>query len=607
MANQSVLGAPSHVAHLSREGFNKSAPFKFTSSTGQILPVMDDVLNPGEKVRVQFGLFTRTQPLATPAMVEIDEYIDLFFVPLHQLYSPFKQLFTDVNDFESSLFAPDMGGDIGKVFPLISPMQWFNSDVYQIAPAAVALGSSQYEPFGSSFDEWHNGAMRLADHLGLPPDYFSYIGVTTTSTDLLRHELYPIAIQPMKFLAYQKCYFDYYRLSSWENNNIYAYNMDVVQDFDVMTGASTVYKNDLANLASVFTLRYRCLKRDYFKALEPSPLIRSFGMLPDVVGSSGLLGSDLNNWLYSDNVHSVDEYGNEVQVGGTSTRSVGVSITAPPDAVSLAGLQQAYAVRKMLTITGRAGKHYDDQILAHFGFKVPQGISNEVYHLGTHHQKLHIGEVIATADTTGKPLGALAGKGYGSDKSRVMSFVAPCHGILLALYSAVPDVDYVQGFDKTNAYYTRYHLWQPELDKLGMQPLFAYESYCGSDPTVPTYSEGWQWRYMERKTSFNRATHAFDSEYNNAVNHPYIKNGPFADWTVSMRSNFTGAQLYRFWCPPSALDGIMLQSYLRKPTLTQLRSDDWRQYLYGTDPLIHWLRVDYKKVSNMSTYGVEDF
>ena len=183
MANQSVLGAPSHVAHLSREGFNKTAPFKFTSSTGQLLPVMDDVLNPGEKVRVQFGLFSRTQPLATPAMVEIDEYIDLFFVPLHQLYSPFKQLFTDVSDFESSLFNPNMSGDIGKVFPLINPSNFVNSDISKIASSATAL-FQQYEPFGSSFDEWHNGAMRLADHLGVPPDYFSYMGVSPDATEM---------------------------------------------------------------------------------------------------------------------------------------------------------------------------------------------------------------------------------------------------------------------------------------------------------------------------------------------------------------------------------------------------------------------------------------
>jgi len=606
MANQSVLGAPSHVAHLSREGFNKTAPFKFTSSTGQLLPVMDDVLNPGEKVRVQFGLFTRTQPLAKPAMVEIDEYIDLFFVPLHQLYSPFKQLFTDVNDFESSLFAPNMGADIGKVFPLFNPANWFNSDITKIATSANAL-SSQYEPFGSSFDEWHNGAMRLADHLGVPPDYFSYMGTSPDATAILHHELYQMAIQPMKFLAYQKCYFDYYRLSSWENNNIYAYNMDVVQDFDAMAGASTIYSSNLYNLSSVFTLRYRCLKRDYFKALEPSPLIRSFGMLSDVVGTDTLMGSDLKNWLYTGDTLGVDDFGSINDFGDVNSRSVGVELNSQPDGLSLAGLQQAYAVRKMLTITGRAGKHYDDQILAHFGFKVPQGISNEVYHLGTHHQKIHIGEVISTADTSGAPLGQLAGKGYGSDKSRVIKFVAPCHGILMAIYSAVPDVDYVQGFDKTNVYYTRYSFWQPELDKLGMQPLFGYEGYCGNDGSVPTNSVGWQWRYMERKTSFNRCTHAFDSEYNNAVNHPFIKNGPFADWTVSMRASFTGGQLYRFWCPPSALDCVMLQTYLRKPTLTQLRSDDWRQYLYGTDPLIHWLRVAYKKVSNMSTYGVEDF
>lgn len=166
-----------------------------------------------------------------------------------------------------------------------------------------------------------------------------------------------------------------------------------------------------------------------------------------------------------------------------------------------------------MKITARAGKHYDDQVLAHFGFKVPKGYAHEVVHLGTHHQQIHIGEVISTASTGTGEIGELAGKGYGKEINQIVdNFVAPCHGYVMAVYSCAPRVLYIGGIDRIHTMVNRYDWFLPAIDNLGMQPLFEFE-YTALGPT-PTNRIGWQLRYFQMKNKKDRATYAFKTKSN---------------------------------------------------------------------------------------------
>ena len=96
MAN--VNSKPSYQAHLSKTGFDVSQTFNFSSSCGHILPVWYDIANPGEHYSLSTNLFTRTQPLASAPMVDIDEYIDWFFVPFSLLYGNFDSWIYGIDD-----------------------------------------------------------------------------------------------------------------------------------------------------------------------------------------------------------------------------------------------------------------------------------------------------------------------------------------------------------------------------------------------------------------------------------------------------------------------------------------------------------------------------
>ena len=195
----------------------------------------------------------------------------------------------------------------------------------------------------------------------------------------------------------------------------------------------------------------------------------------------------------------------------------------------------AYAYEQMLSITQRAGKHYDDQVLAHFGYKVPQGISNEVYFLGGHTSKLMIGEVVATAagaSGTGNnsSLGEIAGRGVGSSSNnRNITFTAPCHGLLTAIYSAVPEIDYkAMDIEYQNVLNNVNQYPRPEFDNIGMQPLWQFESnlsylsYLNSSVYI-----GWQYRYSAFKLAYDSVHGAFNYTLN--------------DWTMSYTFGNAGA------------------------------------------------------------------
>ena len=175
---------------------------------------------------------------------------------------------------------------------------------------------------------------------------------------------------------------------------------------------------------------------------------------------------------------------------------------------SLANLRGAFAYDKLLRVTQMAGKHVDDQIFAHFGVKVPQGVSNEVYKLKSYHTMVHFGEVTSTAATADADLAEMAGRGVallnGNDK---FSFKASVPGIIMAIWSASPRYKYILGIEKDGFKTTLPDFFKPELDHLGMQPIFGYE--YNNAPEYNSTIRGWQYRYMEDKCKFDKVTPVF--------------------------------------------------------------------------------------------------
>lgn len=604
---------PQYRARLSRTTHDLSHKFGFTATVAHLLPVFHDFLQAGETVELGFNYNLRTQPLASAAMVDIKSHVEYFFVPAFLLYEPFGQMFYDLNDQHSSNFPK----------PVNSQNIQSDLPVLDFSDFLAEMQASDTTTVG--FEEWICHCYRLFDMLGYNNTHMNSSGVS----DNWNPNVFPYPI-----LAYNCIYQYYYRLDNRERFNQMVFNWDKYYNTAVV---------DNSNLGiswqDLIRLYYRPKDSDYFTDIKVSPIVDVLNLnsktslvaandwldlssnpqaaalsansgiystevqamsgsgvtgspvYPDVdVEQSHLatpgspnwaMGTQANSYVYGNAVNA-----NKIQIQTPHTHSLG-SVSA---VLSTANVRALFASEKINSITGRARKHYDDQVLAHLGYKVPHDPKHEISCFGHDRGLIHIGEVISTADTANAGLGEIAGKGYGSLQTKPHKFTAPCHGVVMAILSFVPDVTYAKTYQKCNAVTDRNSFYQPEFDSLGMQPLFGYESDI-TDFANRSRIVGWQYRYEQWKRRYNRVTKAFAGVGN--------LDSWMLDFDAPHAANVANTDNYEEYLhSPAELNQIMLVNYI-----DSLPGAD-ETHVYDGDPFVIDGFVHCKKVSTMSDYSL---
>lgn len=559
---------PSHVAQIGYSGFDMGQLAKFSSSVGQLLPVYYDILSPGDKVNFKTIIKSRTQPLNSAAMTHLVEHVEWFFVPIEQLWKPFGNFFYGIQDFQSDYYDDNT---IIDYFPFVKFL-------------SVQSALDDYRLQTSLDDAGYNrllGSLRLLECLGIPTK--EYLAGTDNIADY--------SFTPLLAAAYQKIYMDHYRLDNYYANDPKCYN------FDSKVGSSyELSGEDFVN--KFLKLRYRPYKKDFFTDVIPSPLIGGDSTSGQKTNQN-LLGQ-VNQWLTGLSSLQTSQPQNNTQLpngGGTSASdsiptTVRVRTSSPTASVvsstlNPANIRTLFATEKLLEITRRAGKHYDKQTLAHFGVKVDSSADGEVIFLGSDSAEIVIGDVVSTAETGEAPLGEIAGKGYAYQDNKNKSFVADRHGVLMAIYSCEPALDYdVTGVDKLNQLINSSDWFKPEYANLGMQPLFGIAT--GYDPLGINNDSiyGWQYRYKEFKQKYDRV-------FGNLAR-------SMSFWTTARRSMAVQAAS-NMLIRPNYLDAIMVVPF---NLYTSGLTDEQLAQFDDTDPLLHEFYFDVKKASKMSTYGL---
>lgn len=613
----SILKSPKTKARLSYNGFDLSKRVLFTSSVGQLLPVLYDYLSPSEKISINSSLFTRTQPMRTSAFVRITEHIDYFFVPVKLINSYFSSMYYGIQDFGSSLlpYEPDVSHNAyDSKMPPSYPMLTNDNLVTLIddALSETSVGGFYLTKYTDSFGcPLLYNFFRLASMLGYSEKLANVLHTENNVTWLPNLNL-------NLFYCYQKIFSDYYRLTDWLPNDTDQWSMDKLMkvfdtdNYDLFRNWLPTYTSTTSNFkSSPFELHYRPFKKDFFTNVKPSPLFSVYQSASGL-GLQQIIGGDIGNTEISNPTDWQSIYGardNQFTHGSLTDSPFNVTFNN-----TLSSLRVAFAWEKYLGITNRAGAHYDRQTLAHFGYSVPKGISDEVYYLGSHSSVLKIGEVVGSATTDKSVLGEIAGRGLGvSGKQKTIKFTAPCHGYLMAIYSAVPEADYnAYGLDRLNTYSKPQDYYHPEFDRLGMQPVFGWQSFVGSVPSS-NYNQiiGWQYRYSELKSKYDTIHGAFNYTLRDWVAprqaNTYTYNGvpstgqfSFGNWVYT-----------NFFISPSQLDSIFLVNFLPTysstgyPVFDDVDSEDRTlSRVFENDPLLHSLDFRYYKTSPMSTYGL---
>ena len=608
---------PNRSANLSRTGHDMSQEFTFTASTGMILPVYQDYLNAGETEYYSGDLICRTQPLVTAAMCDVDLYLDWFFVPAQMLFTLFGSKRWMTNDLLSSFYDDSViDNDTLPLFNIDSYLAVANVDLAKAVNTFYNVSYSlQYECIGKS-------QFRLANHLGFNP-YGIFKGNTSAATTYQTQD--NPNVFPLFALAYQAIYQDYFRLplDSFERRDIKSFNVDA----DYTATTIPVSYTALSSKAQLFCLRYRPRHLDYFTSIKASPMFSSMNSLGTSNPTSpAQILQRIDNYLDSSSFYQSNPAGAVVNGSSGSVNDTGTQILgatnhgANTDRITTGQLRSMFAVEKLLRVIGRAKMDYDSQVLAHFGFDVPHDVKHQLSHLKTQHSIIHIGEVISTADTyqsgsggsSGSALGAIGGKGYGIIKSgeKPFKFTAPCDGVIMCTFSAVPRLRYYGTFDKQNVLTSRLSFYQPELDKLGMQPLYVFEAKnFNSSSSDNSNRIGWQFRYEQWKRKYDKVSEAFALPTN------YGQMNQNTAWVVSLApyqtvNDLSGASLYGVgWsnagliCKPTELNSAMVVPYSTQWNSAYLTNP---QTMFYTDPFICQFRANVKKVSVMSAYGEPD-
>ena len=613
---------PKFTARLSREPHNVSQSFAFTCSTGMLLPVYQDVLHPDDTVYLNDKFFARINNPVTAALGQIDFHLDWFFVPATMIFTPFGSMMYDTNDLvSSSLVSLQTGSAVSS--PNHDHFPHFNLDnLFQYLSTVDKdwytknLGYSENQPqlafpyFGCA----GNNIFRLLNHLEYNPyEVFNRI----PSTDDVPNPHFGVARNPASFpwslATYQCIYQHYFRNDDREPKEYFSWQLDSFWGLDSFPTPPPYINNH--NLSKyIVQLRFANCYKDYFTSVKVSPIQSSVSNLFNSGDAQYDYLAKIDNWLGSpDRFLPSDVMGDQTSVDGSVTQ---VALQDSHAKLSSSNIRSVFALEKLLRIVGRADKNYESQVLAHFGFKIPHDVLHNITHIGHDMATMELSPILSTANTfngdTGSGLGEVGGNGVISFSGRRRQFKAPCHGFLMCIMHCKPRYRYFGTFSKLNMISTRLDFYQPEFDKLGMQPLFAYEANgMRINQASQSYRYGWQYRYEQFKRKYNRVSEAFATSHaytDSSVQHPMVNS--WSPWVIAKRpfDNVnadvdTGVYWNSFLSTAIDLDSILQVPY------NPYWSNDFLinpHLIFQTDPFICDFTADVKKVNSMSEYGEPD-
>ena len=606
---------PDYQARMPRQPHDLSARLGLSFSTGMITSPYQTMLHTGDKIHFNGNISCRFNPLILPFLGQVTIHMDYFFVPLSVMYTPAPSLFYQTDDLISS--AINRISLRKDYFPLVDIDATLKGLTTNHSSAEFG-GDSAFistEPlYAHSFDCLGKQTVRMCDWFNINPA--PLFGGNDTPNGVYT---------PWYALAYHACYYLYagYRNEDREKKQ-YFYNID------------NQYSN-VSNftLPDLFYMHYIDLDKDYFNSIKVSPIASSVSLFGDLNSAQSLRDrfNAVNNYLdsYPNFLTSAERLASMggspapdyaiTQVSSESRHQLGQANTIWN--ISTQQIRVMFAFEKLMRVIGRAEKTYEAQFLAHFGEKIPHDVMHNITHLGHDVCSLRPQAIISTANTfdsqtgNGSALGEYGGNGQVSFSGKKRSFKAPTHGVFICMMYAKPDFYYQTILSKLNDLSQPMKFWQPEYDRIGMQPLFAYEAdgvpnTAGNDKTTRL---GWQFAYEHFKRRWNRVSIAFRNPVEatglvNSYNPWFLSKIPYCNvdgqWLSaplpSSGVTSTGTIDWRnFKSTPTDLNCVMQVRY--NPGWIQGTVPASLHTLFYTDPLIADFNMEIKDVNYMSEYG----
>lgn len=525
MAN--VMAMESLKAPVSRSGFDLGKRIQFTAKVGEILPVYSRQLYPDDHFPINTSWFTRTQPASTCANTRIKEYFDWFFVPENLLWNNFNSYVTSMDENTQQAVDIENPATLNQYLPYFTTAQ-IAKYLGKVQTAEHSKGRDNFLGYDRAF-----GTTKILHLLGygnfkpyVVPEDEAYN--PTGGWD--QAPSFNQKMNPFKLLAYQKICEDFFRRDQWQRSAPYKWNVNYVR------GNSNLPIEDIAltdsggsiSTENMFDMNYASWNMDYFMGVQPRSQFGDVAAVP--LGGSGEVKHAVNiddNFLQRINSTTTGNYEQLYSTPSSKTGYAGIAanpdafkvmrLRIPPEAVekinqggsalSILALRQAEFLQRWKEVVQSGNQDYRTQIEKRFGYKPSAALSDMSTWIGGQTSQVTFSEVV---NTTSISSAQIYGKGAGSGDSFI-DFKAPCHGILMCCYHAVPLLDYeISGAKKENCAVTVQDFAEPSFDKIGMQQTHILELVNGpelkrlfsalDDDSINSAFLGYAPRYADLKT-----------------------------------------------------------------------------------------------------------
>lgn len=533
-----------------RTAFDISESKTFDCYPGSVIPAYVRYMNPGDTFKIKNRLVVRANPLISPAYVKMEAVSHTFFVPFRLLWDKWE-------DYLTKGVSGDFTAEIPRMFTPTNV--WFYKHSFW---DYMGLPIPNFD-FETNFNESNQ--------------YGSYTLVDTrlmSSTDIPHN----FAYSAYNFI-YNEFYRDenlsspraYYMLAQGNgtaqsgeaanpidaDNPFFKYFSNAfgspVYSLEKINGVEPVDPGISTDWASIFQVTY---KKDYFTSALPfqqrgeAPAIPitstievptpefSQEQISDVTVQ--INGTDYTmrgakrsfpNAIWNSQTPSI-VYSEVAPYRATTTLSpsqIGAieNSTITSFSLSVPELYLLTSLQKWQQISARGGVRLNEFLLAMYGISPSDAVLQRPQYLGGLRSPIMISEVAQTSQsTTDSELGQLAGYGLSATENFIDSYTAREHGVLMTLFFITYQPNYPTAIDRELLNSSVYDWYFPTFTNLADQAILSREIYLSNDATQNEVIFGYQGKYDELRTSFNKVAGS-------------LRTNELGNWTASRR--FTSA------------------------------------------------------------------
>lgn len=409
-----------------------------TFDMGELVPVANFEVLPGDTVRMATSALIRVTPLLTPVMHPVT-------VRIHHWFVPYRVLWPGPQGWEDFITGgPD--GVFGGTYPTFAKanVDASNISTYFGIPAVdagVTVSQFPYRAYAHIYNEHYR------------------------DQDLVS-ELNPSSNLNVQKIAWEKDYFTSAR--PWTQKG----------------PAVTIPLGTTAPVIPVGSPQVGdTARRPHFNTINAESLnfslsIRGADANDPIVGGGATTNQNI-------------EWGSDNQTGLQAN-------LAGASAATVNQWRLAMALQRYQEARAQYGDRYPEY-LAYLGVRSSDGRLNRPEYLGGGKTTISFSEVLRTGDggtpSAANPIGDLNGHGIAAMRTRGFVKFFEEHGVVMSLASVRPRSMYVNGLHRGWSRRTKEDYWQKELERVGQQEVYNREVYAAS--VTPGGVFGYQDRYAD--------------------------------------------------------------------------------------------------------------